>query len=236
MIPEPLSVRDVVFLGQAFDLLKGKFNQTLDELNQSKEDYYDLLELHRRKLERVDINDEPQGKGKGLQETNEERLMRLYMTALRKIGLLTETHIPLPFDDSEFLRRVNDIVATINTFSRHFTKSKLTMPVIYNLEHIKFLNPAFGPLTEQGTKKLVECLGPRHLSWRLVNIIMLRGLSQRYFIFPPMGIPLHSDEDIAIKVLLRLFHGSGMLEYHLRRQRFSSLIFQLLIEDRQRNT
>ncbi|KAF8418876.1 hypothetical protein EV426DRAFT_617686 [Tirmania nivea] len=37
---------------------------------------------------------------------------------------------------------------------------------------------------------------------------MLRGLSQRYFIFPPVGIPPDSDEDIAIKVLLGLFHGS----------------------------
>lgn len=240
MIPEPLTVSDVVFLGQAFDLLKEKFNQTLDELKQSKDDYYDLLGLYRRQLEPVDIDGDPKGKGKGLEETSEQRLERLYLTALRKIELLTETHIPLPFDDIEFLRRAGDIIRAIRAFSQRFTKSddpKLALPGIRNPEHIKFLNPAFGPLTEQGIKKLAEALGTRHFSWRLVNIIMLRGLSQRYFIYPPMGIPLHSDEDIAIKVLLDLFHGSGMFKYPPKEAAclpyFTS---QLLIEDRQRNT
>jgi len=217
-------VRDVVFLGQALDLLKGKFNKTLDELKQSKDDYYDLLESYRRdlwKLELVDVNnhDDPQGKGESLEEAAEkrlERVERLYYKALRKIELLTETHILIPFEDEEFLRRVNAITEAIHEFSCRFTKSdeQLPLPAICNLEHLKFLNPAFGPLTKQGIRKLAENLSPQHFRCHLVNTIMLRALYQRYFTFPPMGVPLHSGQDIAIKLLLSLFRGSGMLRLH----------------------
>ncbi|KAF8458296.1 hypothetical protein BGX38DRAFT_1256535 [Terfezia claveryi] len=213
----PLTIRDVFILGQAVDLLKEKVSTILDELKQSKDDYYDLLRSYRRdhlKPELVDTVDDPQEKGKGPEETTEQRLERverLYRKALGKIKLLTETHIPIPFEDEEFLRRVNIIIKAIHNFSWRFTRSddpKTSLPVISNLEHLKFLNPAFGPLTEQGIKKLAEYLGPQNFSCHIVSIIMLRGLFQRYFVTLPMGIPLHSAEDIAIKILLDIFHGS----------------------------
>ncbi|RPB23916.1 hypothetical protein L211DRAFT_880629 [Terfezia boudieri ATCC MYA-4762] len=217
----PLTIRDVLVLGQAVDLLKEKFNAILDELKQSKDDYYDLLRSYRRdhlKPELVDTVDDPQEKGKGPEETPEQRLERverLYHKALSKIKLLTETHIPIPFEDEEFLRRVNIIIKAIHKFSWKFTKSddlKSPLPVISNPEHLKFLNPAFGPLTEQGVKILAERLRPQDFRCHIVNIIMLRGLFQRYFVILPMGIPLHSAEDIAIKILLDIFHGSGMFK------------------------
>jgi len=248
MAPELLTITDVVSLGQAFGLLKEKVSKTLDELKESKDDYYDLLGLYRHDLwksEQVDIGglDDPQEKGKGPEETIKqkiERVERLYRKALIKIERLTETHIPIPFEDEEFLRRINVIIKAIRKFSRQFTKSdnpQLTQPVISNLEHFKFLNPAFGPLTNQGTKKLVRHLGLQRFSCRLVNIIMLRGLPQRYFVFPPLGIPLHSGEDIAIKLLLDLFQGSGMLKLPPEEAaRFSHFTFQLLIKCRQGDT
>ena len=223
MTPDPLTVRNVVALGQSFSDLKENVSKVLDELKESKDDYYDLLESYKRNIWELEeayisCHDNPQGKGKGPEGTTEQQLERLeilYRRALRKIDLLTETHIPIPFEDEEFFRRVNAIIKAIRKFSLKFTKSddpKLPLPVIHNPEHIRFLNPAFGPLTGQGIQKLAKFLGPIHFSCLLVNIIMLRGLPLRYFVFPPMGIPLHSAEDIAIKLLLDLFHGSGMLK------------------------